>query len=389
MFKGWSKNIAVSLVMLIGLSQVSRADEAKAPPAPKWYDTINVSGFVDAYYSYNGNTSGTGSVAGDGNVYHNFDMKANDLNVSLVELSIVKPIDDKNPAGFTVTLGIGEAADVIACGGPCGSSAEAPYKNVLQAYASMLLIPGLQLDFGKYVTQMGAEVIESKSNWNYTRSLLFVEAIPYYHSGARLTYTVNDMLFVQGQVANGWNNVAENNNGKYYGIQFGVTPIKPLPIIINYAVSSEYAAGGGTNDALSLLDIIATYNVTDSLSLMANYDMASQKQGVSATQDAKWDGIAIYGKYAFTPTTAVAIRAEQFNDSDGYRTGVNAGTGGQKLTEETLTLEHNSSAIGCLVRLELRHDSTDADSSVSPFIKDDGTGTQSQDTVTVGVVHTF
>jgi hypothetical protein len=398
MFKGWSKTVAVSLVMLAGLAQISRAEEAKASPAPKWYDTITVNGLVDAYYTYNSNTSGPNSPQRGTNFYHNFDLKANDLDVSLVELNIIKPVDAKNPAGFTIGLAFGEAADLIACGGStltCPNSPESASKNILQAYATMMLTPALTLDFGKYVTQMGAEVIESKSNWNYTRSLLFVNAIPYYHSGARLTYTVNDMLFVQGQVANGWNNVSENNNGKYYGVQIGVTPIKPLPIIINYAVSSELGYAAGVNDALSLLDIVATYNVTDNLSFMANYDMASQKQGISASQDAKWDGVALYGRYAFSPTMAAAVRVEQFNDNDGFRTDPTGGigilgNGGQKLTEETLTLEHFASAISCLVRLEIRHDSTNVDTNTAAvFVKEDGTATQSQDTVTLGVVHTF
>ena len=40
------------------------------------------------------------------------------------------------------------------------------------------------MDFGKFVTSAGAEVIESKDNWNYSRSLLFAYAIPYWHFGA-------------------------------------------------------------------------------------------------------------------------------------------------------------------------------------------------------------
>jgi len=35
------------------------------------------------------------------------------------------------------------------------------------------------MDLGKFVTSAGAEVIEAKDNWNYSRSLLFVNAIPY------------------------------------------------------------------------------------------------------------------------------------------------------------------------------------------------------------------
>jgi len=392
MYKKWSKQIFMSLLMLGSITQWAVADDPKAPPPPKWYDTINVSGFVDAYYTYNSNTNGgPNSSQGGMNAYHNFDMKANDLDLSLAEINIVKPIDDKSKVGLTLGLAFGEAADVIACGGAlnCPTSPETASKNLRQAYASMILLPGLQLDFGKYVTQMGAEVIESKDNWNYTRSLLYTLAIPYLHSGARLTYTVNDMIFVQGQVDNGWNNVSETNSGKYYGIQLGVTPVKQLPIILNYAVSSEPTITEPNGDALSLLDLIVTLNATDALSFMVNYDNATQKNG-TLTGDAKWDGIAVYGRYQATPMIAVALRAEQFNDNDGIRTGINFGNGGQKLTEYTATLEHNMMMMACLVRLEYRHDQTNADTtSPTGFTKSDGTIAKDQDTLTLGIVHTF
>src|SRR5438270_608003 len=78
---------------------------------------------------------------------------------------------------------------------------------------------GLQVDVGKFVTQHGAEVIEAKSNWNYSRSLLFSLAIPYYHSGVRVSYALNGKTTIMGTIVNGWNNVVENNSGKTLGAQ--------------------------------------------------------------------------------------------------------------------------------------------------------------------------
>ena len=50
-----------------------------------------------------------------------------------------------------------------------------------EVYASVLapVGKGLEIDAGKFVTPMGAEVIESDANWNYSRSLLFNYAIPF------------------------------------------------------------------------------------------------------------------------------------------------------------------------------------------------------------------
>ena len=70
------------------------------------------------------------------------------------------------------------------------------------------------VDVGKFVTPMGAEVIESKDNWNYSRDFLFTRAIPFYHFGARAKYTFNDKYSATGYVLNGWNNIVDSNSGQ-------------------------------------------------------------------------------------------------------------------------------------------------------------------------------
>ena len=72
---------------------------------------------------------------------------------------------------------------------------------------------GFELDFGKFVTSAGAEVIEAKDNWNYSRSLLFVNAIPYWHFGARTSLPVSKTETIGFQLVNGWNNITKNNGG--------------------------------------------------------------------------------------------------------------------------------------------------------------------------------
>src|SRR5206468_2324174 len=81
--------------------------------------------------------------------------------------------------------------DIVHAAEPGGSDI---FKAFEQGYLSWLapVGKGLQFDAGKFVTPAGAEVIETKDNWNYSRSLLFALAIPYYHMGVRATYNVND-----------------------------------------------------------------------------------------------------------------------------------------------------------------------------------------------------
>ena len=67
-----------------------------------------------------------------------------------------------------------------------------------QAFGEISLPGNLTLDFGKFTTTAGAEVIEANKNWLYSRSLLF-NAIPLLHTGVRANLKINDMVTVQAQ----------------------------------------------------------------------------------------------------------------------------------------------------------------------------------------------
>src|SRR6267378_3989373 len=182
----------------------------------------SVSGFVDGYYQVNFNHpfGGNGTASG-GPGFRAFDFRDKTISLNMVELILDKAPDASGPAGRTgyhVSLGFGDAMNTV-------NSAENPAvgrgfaQYLKEAYFSYLapLGKGLQVDVGKFVTPMGAEVIESKDNWNYSRGLLFTYAIPFYHFGARAKYTFNDKYNVTGFVVNGWNNIVDNNSGKTYG----------------------------------------------------------------------------------------------------------------------------------------------------------------------------
>lgn len=383
--------LVLGLFVVFGLTQVAVAEEAApaanaaaatapapaAVPPPKWFEVVNVSGLIDAYYTYNGN----GYRGMGDNQYLGFAPDSNEFSAALFELNFEKKPTTEHPTGFYVGLMAGTTAYLIDQAGD-----KTPYSGLLrQVYGSLLLAPSLQLDIGKFVTMMGAEVIESNANWNYTRSLLFTYAIPFDHAGARLTYTVNDALYIQGHIINGWNNVMNHTSGKGACVQVGVTPIKPLPIVLNYMTGSESAATNATGQlanigSRSLFDAVVTYNATDTLSFMVNYDNGTQGNGSATGGAANWSGVAGYTRYTGTMPflSAVALRYESFNDADGFTTLTK-----QTLNEGTITLE--KAVEGALLRLDVRQDSSDQKSFTVP----DGTKSQSQLTVTFGAVFTF
>jgi hypothetical protein len=388
------RQLVLGFLVVFGLTQISFAEEASVPaaaqaaaPAPKWFESVTVSGLVDAYYSYNGNGyRGLGD-----NQYLGFAPDSNEFSAALIEINFEKKPTVEHPTGFYIGLMPGGTTPFLIDG---SSDKGVVYSSqIRQVYGSLLLLPSLQLDYGKYATLFGAEVIESNANWNYTRSILFSYAIPYTHTGARFTYTINDAFYAQLHIANGDNNVVNHTSGKAVGGQIGITPIKALPIVINYMTSSEStaanAAGMLTNiGAESMFDAVVTFNATDALSFMVNYDNGSQSNGCIAANGctgtpgstASWSGVAGYVKYAgaLPFLSAIALRYESFADTEGFKTGTK-----QTLNETTMTLEKAVDA--ALLRLDVRQDSSDQ----KVFNVSDGTMSQSQLTVTFGAVFTF
>ena len=84
------------------------------------------------------------------------------------------------------------------------------------------------------MTSAGAEVIETKDNWNYTRSLLFAWAIPYYHAGLRYHHNISSTSALSLQLVNGWNDVEDNNNSPTVGLSYNTNLTKKLPWVITY-----------------------------------------------------------------------------------------------------------------------------------------------------------
>ena len=137
------------------------------------------------------------------------------------ELVVDKAPDASNSrTGYHVALGFGQAMNVVNASEPKAGLNFDQYLK--EAYFSYLapVGKGLQVDVGKFVTPNGAEVIETKDNWNYSRSLLFTYAIPYFHFGMRAKYAFNDKYSLTGFFVNGWNNVLDNNTGKTNGNEF-------------------------------------------------------------------------------------------------------------------------------------------------------------------------
>jgi hypothetical protein len=271
-----------------------------------------------------------------------------------------------------------------------------------EAYFSYLapVGKGLQIDVGKFVTPAGAEVIESNANWNYTRSVLFYYAIPYFHYGARAKYAFNDKVSITGYLVNGWNNIVDNNSGKTTGFSLAWTPNKKWGITQNFLIGPELAPSAGLGSTIDpagsnssyrqLWDTVITYSPNAKLSWMLNGDYGRGDRYVSPITDTtttpvSWYGAAGYVKYAFNSKYTIAGRYEYFNDPEGFATGLGPTAGiGQHWQEGTFTFERDI-ASHIISRLEYRHDAT----SQPFFAKSASALAKTQDTASLGLIFSF
>jgi hypothetical protein len=356
---------------LAGVALAQQTDPAPAPapaaaPAKSPFTQFGTdfSFLLDGYADVNFNHPDSGY-----NGLRNFDYRADTAHINMGKITI-----DRAPApvGFHLDLGFGQTLSAIAA----TDRAPEAFKYFEQAYVSFKpkSFHGIEIDAGKFVTSAGAEVIETNANWNYSRSLLFAWALPYYHFGFRTTFPVGPHFTGGFQVIQGWNNVYDNNSGKSFGFT-GSYAWKKVTWSNNYYVGPEKT--GTTEGLRHLYDTTVLVNATDNLSYYINFDYGRDKYvGPGAAQ---WAGIAGAARYGFKKKYAVAARAEFFNDMDGFSTGTT-----QQVKEVTLTGEYKMTS-WLLSRLEFRDDWSN-----QPFFeKSHGAYGKNQPTILLGMVAFF
>ena len=380
--------VAVGFALALTAVPGSADETTPAGATPK----ITISGFLDWYYQY----SFSHPASGTNLPGRAFDIRNDSFTLNQLEVSIARPTTDQSPVGFTATLTAGKTADLVHLYEPGGAVTHAFYNDTptrfLQQLYGTYLIRGkspVTIDFGKFVTHMGYEVIESWANDNFSRSLLFTYAIPLYHTGLRFTVPMSKELTAQLLLVNGWNSVEDDNSSKSIGMQLNYKPNDRLNVILNYMGGNEggKALGNGVFSGIGfpddhvrnvqVVDLVAVANPTPKLKVGLNVDYGG---AFAAGDSGTWSGQAYYARYQITPSTALALRYDRLQDT-GLRLGADT-----QISALTATLEYTVK--GSLVnRLEFRHDQS-GNAGAFGFPGGGGVGRR-QDTVTFAQVYKF
>ena len=359
-------------IMLFAFNTAVWAEEEKKTAGMTVDDIRKMLGL--SIYLQGGYTYNFANPDSQENDFRVFDHKADSFTFDLAQLVFNKDAS-VGGVGYRLKLSAGETAKFIHSAG-LGDS-DQPF-DLTEAYIDYVapVGSGLKLRFGKFVTYFGAEVIEARDDFNYSRSFLFNYAIPFTHTGLMSGYTFSDKLSAAVYIVNGWDNSDDEGKSKSLGASVTVTPVTPVSLIFNVMNGREADAVAGTEPNRFLFDWVGTVKATEKLTFTVNTDYAIESNALAGGKDAKWYGIAGYAKYDFSDRYSLSARAEYFNDQDGVRTNV-----AQHLKEVTVTPEIRL-AQGLIVRPEYRHDWSNEEAF-------DSNSKKYQDTIALAVIYTW
>jgi hypothetical protein len=359
--------------------------------------TINA--MLDTYYEYNAN-----DPIGRVNYLRAYDVSSNSFSLNQADLVLESAPDmgSGKRYGMRLDLQFGQATETLQ-GSLANELRPEIWRNIFQAYGTYEFpINGesLELDFGKWASSLGFEGNYTKDQINYSRSLWF-DYLPFYHSGLRASYKVDDLLTLDYWITNGTQQTEAFNNFKDQMYGFVLQPIPAVVWTFNYYLGQEhpdivFVSNPGPGDAglptqqgmpfepianaptgrLRIFDTYVTWQANQALSFAAESDLVFERL-YTYSAVARTQGGAVYGRYQLTPRIAVAVRGEYMEDRGGLFSGVP-----QFLKEGTLTTEYRFTD-GFLVRAELRRDASNRAFFLSDTL---GLLRNHQDTATIGLV---
>jgi hypothetical protein len=331
------------------------AQERPAPAAnaaPNPWRNIVFGATLEGYYQYDWNHPPDRVIP-----LRAYDTRANTFGIQQLAFVVDAPPDVEagRRYGLRADLQWGQATETVQ-GSPANEPRPDVYRNVWQAYGSYLFAvgpKGLQTDFGKFASMLGYETNYAKDNQAFSRAYLF-NFLPFYHSGLRVTYPMNDKVSVLYMLTNGIQQTEDFNDYKSNHFAAIVKPTSQLTWTVNYYFGQEQPDGGqpgGPDGFFKVFDTYATYTPTAAiaLGLDVNYVTNELTADVEATS---LQGIGAYARYQVNTPVGFSVRYERLDD-EGLFGAIN-----QVLEEVTLTAEYKF-ADGFLVRGEFRRDWSD------------------------------
>lgn len=262
--------------------------------------------YAEAYYSYDFNNLINNAKP---SFLYSFN-KNNEVSINLASIKGAY-ITNRIRANLALAVGTYMNANYAAEPGILG--------NFYEGNAGIKLSGGsnLWLDVGVFPSHIGFESAVGKDNWTLTRSLV-AENTPYFESGAKISYTSdNDKWFLSALVLNGWQHIkpVDGNTIPAFGTQITYKPFQRVTLN-----SSTFLGSDKPDSARQMRyfhNFYAILKLNDMLSTTIGFDIGVEQKTKDSSNMNTWFNPTMILRYTPTIKTAVAIRAEYYDDKHG------------------------------------------------------------------------
>jgi hypothetical protein len=342
-------------VMLSDAGMTDESDGGIRAQVGDFLEAVDVSGLVAASYNHRLIDSDIDDdLAGGNRLFRHPD--ANTFAVDQVWLTADKAPTEDSRGGFHFDYIAGQSADAQG-----GESQNEPY--LFTGYVSYLspIGNGVQIDLGRLGTPLGAEVLKTSDNFFVTQGNVW-GLQPVTHTGIQLSTQVSDSVGVTFGVVNEVYSdtfTSTSNDKAYYG-QVQISGDK-YGLNIGGIIGDDTASGAGGNAGTrtSIVDVVATADPSDNVSLWANFDWV-HSNGNDYPGHGDSFGFSAAGRFAMTDTMGIASRFEYTFQEDSLFVGASDDV---EIISVTATLD-KTLVEGLVGRLELRWDHSLEDSAL-------------------------
>lgn len=300
------KKSILGAALLVTLATSAQHDSIKTVKQGETKNPFTISGYAEAYYSYDFDKPSGHSRPG---FFYNYN-RHHEVNVNL---AFIKGNYSTERVRANVAFAVGSYMNANYAAEP------GTLKNIFEANAGYKLSAkkNLWFDIGIMPSHIGFESAIGKDNWTLTRSLV-AENSPYFESGAKLTYgTDNGKLTLSAVALNGWQRITrvERNSLVSLGTQVYYQPTDK--VILNYSTFFGTDKPDTARLYRTYHNFYGIFEISPNLGFTAGIDIGTEKLSPNGKGVNTWYTPVCIIRFTPISKWTVALRGEYFNDEQG------------------------------------------------------------------------
>jgi hypothetical protein len=268
--------------------------------------TLTLSGYAEAYYSYDFNKPINDTKPP-------FIYSYNKNNEVAVNLAFMKGSYNTDSVRANLALAGGTYMNANYASEP------GVLNNLYESNVGLKLSNknNLWFDAGVFSSHIGFESAVGKDNWTLTRSFA-ADNTPYYETGAKIGYTSeNGVWFLSALVLNGWQHIqrVEGNTSPSFGTQVTYKP--SAKVTLNWSTFIGNDKPDNNKKKRYFSGLYGIFQLNNEFATILGFDIGAEQENKDSSAMNTWVNPTIILKYTPIVKTAIAIRAEYYDDKDG------------------------------------------------------------------------